>query len=215
MLSARSQFQRKLEAQQIRQLLKSLRFNVLQFTLKKEKSIFKHIIMAYLCEIETGQTIYLDNQGNQTIITTLSSSRGQQQQSSSGFQTGSWTSTPEVFRTSNGIIIKITTANSEYFWQVQGNSIGVMNNTPPLNNDQQLQLQQVSSTPTSSMPSMKPMKMGDMEMNMNPMQMRMGNMEMQMGATSSTVPTKQYCSQCGAKVKASDRFCASCGHQLS
>ena len=54
--------------------------------------------MAYVCEIGTGQRAYLDNQGKQTIVTTASSSLGQQQQSSQSFVTGSWTASPESFR---------------------------------------------------------------------------------------------------------------------
>ncbi|MCZ8240648.1 MAG: zinc ribbon domain-containing protein, partial [Microcystis sp. LE19-131.1A] len=29
-----------------------------------------------------------------------------------------------------------------------------------------------------------------------------------------TVSKTRFCSQCGAKVAATDRFCSSCGHQL-
>jgi NADH pyrophosphatase NudC (nudix superfamily) len=188
--------------------------------------------MAYLCELGTGQSIYLDNQGNQTIITTISHSAGQQQQASNGVQTGEWTSPPEVFRTPNGVVIKINTTSGEYFLQVQGNSMGVMSQIPSLGGFQQIQLQQIQNTPIPSMSpmppmppmrpiqpiqpiqSMPPMKMGNMEMN--PMQMRMGNMEMSMGSHTANAPetTRQFCSQCGAKLNPNDRFCSSCGHKL-
>jgi hypothetical protein len=188
--------------------------------------------MPYVCELGTGQRVYLDNQGGQTLITIASGTPGQQQQSSSGFQTGNWTSPPSIYRTGNGVILKIETARGEHFVQLQGSSMSVMGGTPSLGSAQQMSVQRVSSTPASSMPSMEPMKpmepmqmqpmepmkMGDMEMNMNPMQMRMGNMEMKMGESSSSSSSssgQRFCSHCGASVKPDDRFCGSCGHQLN
>ena len=178
--------------------------------------------MAYVCELGTGQKVYLDNQGTQTIVTTFSSSLGQQQQASNGFQTGSWISPPEMFRTPNGVIIRINTAQGEHYIQVQGGSMSVIGGSPSLGSFQQMQVQEVASTPPSSMPSMEPMKpmepmqpmkMGNMQMSSNPMEMRMGNMEMKMG--SPTGGTRRFCSQCGAPINPSDRFCSSCGHSLS
>jgi hypothetical protein len=80
------------------------------------------------------------------------------------------------------------------------------------------------------MQPMQPMQMGNMQMNNQPMEMRLGNMQMRMGEigqpdssvrVTPPVPTTQpgqairkFCSQCGVAVAASDRFCASCGHQL-
>ncbi|HAG79661.1 MAG TPA: zinc ribbon domain-containing protein [Cyanobacteria bacterium UBA12227] len=189
--------------------------------------------MAYVCELGTGQRVYLDNQGTQTVVTTVSGSLGQQQQASNSFQTGSWTSPPQLFQTSNGVILKIETAQGEHFIQVQGGSMSVMSGTPSLGSSQQMQMQQVATTPATTMPPMEPMqpmkpmepmqpmqpmKMGDMEMNLNPMEMRMGNMEMRMGAPMSIATpaenTKRFCSQCGASINVGDRFCSSCGHRL-
>ena len=185
--------------------------------------------MAYVCELGTGQRVYLNNQGAQTIVIIASGGPGQQQQSSSSFTTGSWTSLPEIFRTPNGAVLKIKTAQGEYFIQIQGSSMSVMGSSPSLGGSQQMQVQQVSSMPVSSMPPMqpmepmkpmepmRPMKMGDMQMNMNPMEMRMGNMEMRMGSqasSSASAETRRFCSQCGAPIKPEDRFCSSCGHRL-
>lgn len=181
--------------------------------------------MTYVCDLGTGQKIYLDNQGTQTIVTVVSQSSGQQQQASNGFQSGIWTSPPQVYRTANGVVIEVSTEQGERYIQIQGNSMNVTNSQPSLEHAQGLQLQQAESTPSSSIPPMepmkpmkpmepmKPMKMGDMEMKMNPMEMRMGNMEMRMGSPIS--PTRRFCSQCGAKIEANARFCSSCGYALS
>lgn len=185
--------------------------------------------MAYVCEISPTQQVYLDLQGTQTVVTTVSSSPGQQQQSSSSFSTGSWTSAPTVYRTSEGVAIKIETAEGEHFVKIQGNSMSLQSHVSFGEASQKIRLQQVSDMPESSAPMkpmepmkmepmkpMEPMKMGNMEMNSNPMEMRMGNMEMRMGSSSSTSSsTKQFCSQCGASIKPDDRFCSSCGHRLN
>ena len=180
--------------------------------------------MVYVCELNPNHKIYLENTGNQTVITTVSHGRGQQQQSSSGFQTGSWLSPPQVYSMPYGILIKIMASSGDHWVQIQGNSMSKLNTSPSLENQQSIALQQVSHSPTGSMPSiepmkpmqpmqpMQPMKMGDMQMNMNPMEMRMGNMEMRMGETSK--PQKQFCSQCGNKLQVGDRFCSSCGNRL-
>jgi zinc-ribbon domain len=189
-------------------------------------------IMAYTCEIGSGQHIYLDNQGGQTIVTSMSGGLGQQQQSSSSFQTGQWTAPPDLFQMPQGVVIRIHTSQGEVHIQVQGTSMVVMSASPGLGVGQQMQTQQVASMPSPSMQPMQPippmepmqpmqpmqpmepMSMGGMHLNMNPMEMRMGNMEMRMGSTKATKTPARFCSQCGAQTKPGDRFCSSCGHQL-
>ena len=175
--------------------------------------------MAYQCELENGQTIFLDNQGNQTIVTIATKSIGQQQQSSSSFSTGTWISPPEIYQTLGSLIIKIKADRGESIISIQGSNINVTTTTPPLKDSQRLCITQVSSqtassfTPMQPMQPMQPMKMGDMEMNLNPMKMKMGNMEMTMGDKSQP-QSPHFCSQCGSPVKPGDRFCSHCGHQL-
>ncbi len=179
--------------------------------------------MAYIHELGGGRRVYLGNQGTQTNVTIITTSPGQQQQSSCSFQTGSWTSPPEFSQSAMGGVIKITTAQGEHFIQVQGASIGMTSGTMSPGTFQQMQT--ASSSSFSSMPSMEPMKpmepmkMGDMQMSLDPMEMRMGNMEMRMGSpavsTNPSAPTtRRFCSQCGKPVKPGDRFCSNCGHQL-
>jgi len=190
--------------------------------------------MAYVCELGAGQRVYLENQGLQTIVTLVSSSPGQQQQASSSFTTGVWSSPPQVFQTPHGMVLKLTSEQGEKTLQIQGSSVSVISGTPSGKDSEQLSVHEVTSLPVSPMPGIEPMtpmtpmtpmkmspmepmkpmnlKMGDMEMSMNPMEMRMGNMELRM---DSPAPNKQsFCSQCGTSVKPEDRFCSNCGHQL-
>ncbi|MBF2075066.1 MAG: zinc ribbon domain-containing protein [Synechococcales cyanobacterium C42_A2020_086] len=199
--------------------------------------------MAYVCDLGSGQRVYLENQGPQTRVTVSFSGVGQQQQASSSWHTGNWTAPPEAFQTRSGVVIQIHGSQGASFLQVQGSSMALLSQPPVLDASQSLPLQE--SAASSSMPPMEPMKpmppmepmkpmtmgnmsmdtagnmsMGDMSMSLNPMEMRMGNMELRMGSSSSSAASsaaktvRQFCSQCGTAVKPDDRFCASCGAQL-
>ncbi|MFB2773196.1 hypothetical protein ACE1AT_28580 [Pelatocladus sp. BLCC-F211] len=82
--------------------------------------------MAYAGELDTGLKIYLDNQGTQTVIATFSCGPGQMEKSHQNFQIGSWTSSPEIFQTPNGIVLKIKTTQDEHYIQIQGRSISAI-----------------------------------------------------------------------------------------
>lgn len=186
--------------------------------------------MPYFYELAAGQRLSLDNQGTQTVLTLTSSSPGQQQQSSSSFQTGSLTAPPEVFQTAQGVVIKLPTAAGDRLIQIQGSHISLLDHSHDVSSAQPIHSKQ--TTAQSSTPPMQPMQpmsldMGNMQMNMNPMQMRMGDMELKMGSpaasasepplsetSSKNAQAKRFCSQCGTAVEGGDRFCSSCGHQL-
>ncbi|MBT9314465.1 zinc ribbon domain-containing protein [Leptothoe spongobia] len=180
--------------------------------------------MVYVCELNPGHHIYLDNQGNQTIVTTTLGMPGQQQQASNSMTTGPWTAPPEAYQTADGAVLKLFTAQGEICIYIQNNNVSLMGEVPSMAGAQRLSVQQTTTVPTATMPPMQPMQpmqpmtMGNMQMTMNPMEMRMGNMELKMESTGQTpqpAATRQFCSQCGNKVAPEDRFCSSCGHALS
>ena len=181
--------------------------------------------MAYVCELNPGHHVYLDNQENQTTITTIMGQLGQQQQASNGMTTGPWTAPPQAYQTSGGAVFKLFTAQGDISIYVQGNSVSMTGSVPSIAGAQPLSMQQTTAVPTTTMPSMPPMQpmqpMGNMQMTMNPMEMRMGNMELKMDSASpaptadEATTTRKFCSQCGAKVAPEDQFCSSCGHRLS
>ena len=169
--------------------------------------------MAYLCEISPGHQVYLDNQDNQTIVTTAMGQPGQQQQASNSMTTGPWTAPPVAYQSGGGAVFKLFTAQGEICIYVQGNSVSMTGNIPSVAGAQQMSMQQTTAAPMPPMPPMPPM--GNMTMTMQPMEMRMGNMELKMDTQTPQPPaTRQFCSQCGAKVAPEDRFCSSCGHAL-
>jgi NADH pyrophosphatase NudC (nudix superfamily) len=168
--------------------------------------------MAIYSELPTGQRLYLDNQGTQTIVTLASGASGQQQQSSSSFATGIWTKEPEIQITPQGVIVNIITATGNHSIHIQGTSIS-LSSPHAFASSQSSQSSSFSPLPMQPMQPMQPMKMGNMSMSFSPMEMQMGDMKMSMGETKQ-VNKRQFCSQCGAKVSENARFCSSCGHQL-
>jgi hypothetical protein len=118
--------------------------------------------MAYTCDLGSGQRLYLDNMGQQTAVTLASGGPGQQQQSGSQFTTGTWTHPPELFRTAQGVVVKLTTAQGPHYLQLQGNQWGSSTSGPNMASAQQMQTSQVAAMPGDSMsgdpmPSMQPM----------------------------------------------------------
>jgi len=103
--------------------------------------------MAYVCNLGNGQNIYLDNPGEQTVVMSMIQSPSQQQQSSSSFHTGTWTEIPQVFQTSQGLMIKIMSVQGDILIQVQGQNMQVTQNITGL-----LQSQKITVTQTHSMP---------------------------------------------------------------
>jgi len=179
--------------------------------------------MAYTVNLSGNQRLMIVNQGAQTLITLFSSSSGQQQSQSSSVITGNWTSPPQLYQTASGFMLQLNGDRGQQYVLIQANGINMIAN-PGLDNAVSVNLENVPDVTTSSpemkfepmqpMQPMKPMKMGNMSMSMNPMSMQMGNMSMNMGETPKSNSTKNFCSQCGAKVKQSDHFCSSCGNKL-
>ena len=179
--------------------------------------------MAYVGELRAGSSIYIENQEHQTTVTAVISLPGQQQQTSHSLTTGRWTTSPELFCSPQGAVIKVSTAQGHYYLQVQNQRIGQVETMPSPQTLEPIPLQQVVQAPTTNMPpmpSMPPLEMGNMSMNMQPMQMHMGNMHMSVGTastatySSSTPNSNKFCRQCGTAIEATDKFCANCGHRL-
>lgn len=188
--------------------------------------------MAYQIEVQPGQQLLIENIGSQTVITLTSSGLGQQQQSSQSVHTGTWTAPPTAYRTASGVIIHMQTTEGDRTLAIQQNQIQMTSGTSPISG-RPVSMQESAAPSTSPMPSMEPMKpmkpmepmkpmgtlkMGNMQMSMNPMEMQMGDMKLSMNTPeadeSTPASTRRFCTQCGTQVKPSDRFCGHCGHQL-
>jgi hypothetical protein len=114
--------------------------------------------MPYRCDLNTGQQIYLDNQGEKTLITVSSSGPGQQQQSSSSLQTGAWTEAPQVAQINGGAMIRCVSAQGTYTIQVQGSQIGQTTGSVNWGAAQNVAVQPIDHMPGQAMPNMQPMQ---------------------------------------------------------
>ena len=141
--------------------------------------------MAYVCEFSSGHQVYLDNQSDQTIITSTVGTPGQQQQASNSMTTGPWTAPPKAYQNLGGAIFTLFTAQGEIHISIQGTSVST---TSAPAGSQQLSMQQTTAAvpPMQPMSPMQPMTMGNMQMTMQPMEMRMGNMELKMDSVTPT-----------------------------
>jgi zinc-ribbon domain len=173
-------------------------------------SLKNGVVVIYSGDLPSGQKLYLENQGEATIVTILMQQSGQQQQSGSSFVTGVWQSPPEIFASAQGAIVRVMTASGVWGLMVQGMSLAVQSGSMPVGDEFRpvgltplAQMPHQSSqqqsnvgfdmppmqpmTPMQPMAPMQPMTMGNMSMNASPMQMQMGNMGMTMGQPISTV----------------------------
>ena len=174
--------------------------------------------MAYRATLNGTQQIMIANQGRQTQITLMASSPGQQQSQSSSFTTGIWINPPQLFDTTQGFILQINAEQGKNFIQIQANGISTIKGNPSLQNATSIELKTVGNPPGQAdmkFEPMQPMKMGNMCMDINSMSMQMGDMFLDLGNKSKTTASKTFCSQCGTEAKNGDRFCRSCGHNLS
>ncbi|NJK40409.1 MAG: zinc ribbon domain-containing protein [Acaryochloridaceae cyanobacterium SU_2_1] len=171
--------------------------------------------MAYVCELEVGSSLYIDNQDHQTIVTSILSGPGQQQQSSQIFSTGPWVTSPELFRTPQDVRIKLGTVQGEYYLQIVDNQICQTDGIPTSAHLQPLPLQQVLATPVPPMLPIQPI-MGMMHgKNFNSRQGQWGDMQVMLEIRPTAAPTRgAFCPQCGTAVATTDRFCAACGQRL-
>lgn len=170
--------------------------------------------MTYVADLGQGQSLAIDNVGVQTTITWEAKSTGQQQSQQMSLSLGQWSASPIVYRMTQGFILQLESNQRPYYVRLQSNSISLLSEVPLMLGAQEVPLRYVAS-PSPKMPEMKPLeplRMGNMSMRMEPMEMSMGSMSLSSSSSSSS--TSHFCSQCGTKVKESDRFCSQCGAKL-
>ena len=116
---------------------------------------------AFKCDLDNGQQVTIENQGSSTVITLVSGGVGQQQSQGNSFETGNWRGKPTVFRTPNGVVLRIEAEQEQHFIQVQGNGMSNLDAAPELSDADVLPLRSVDSSEVSrqsSMPDMQPME---------------------------------------------------------
>ncbi len=171
--------------------------------------------MTYLADLGQGQSLAIENAGTQTLITWESRSAGQQQSQQMSLSLGKWSASPMVFKTTAGFVLQVESNQRPYYVRLQANSISLLSEVPLMLGAEEVPLRYVS-TSSPKMPDVKPLeplRMGNMSMQMKPMEMNMGNMNLSMSSSYSS-SISRFCSQCGREVGESDRFCSQCGAKL-
>ncbi len=186
----------------------------------------------YVANLTAQQQIYLENQGNQTVITLLTGSPHQQQSQSTSWQTGVWTIPPILWRGSMGFVLRVEGQGGNFVGLIQGSSISTLSAMPAIADAQIIPLQTLTSPnsdstlqPLQPMALMPPMQMKMPPMAsmppMPPMEMRLGNMQMQMGGAASQVSgqssshaSSQSSNPPPSKSASTQSFCSQCGAKV-
>jgi zinc ribbon protein len=176
--------------------------------------------MTYAYDLEDGQRLIVQNDGDDTLVALRTEDEGQQQSQCTGFDTGKWSKPPELYRTGGKLVLRLQSTSGSEFIRVRGNQIQLMRTEPELENAERLKLKKsdesVAMKPMEPMTPMEPMEPLKPMGRMRPMEMRMGGMHMSMGSFEKEAEAvKGFCTQCGKPVREGDRFCGNCGHELS
>jgi hypothetical protein len=178
--------------------------------------------MTYAYDLENGQRLIVQNDGDDTIVALSSDDEGQQQSHSTGFDTGRWLRPPELFRSRGNLVLRLESKSGTEFVRIRGNQIQSMRSEPELENAEKLKLKKSNESvamepmkPMEPMRPMEPMKPLKPMGRMRPMEMRMGDMQMSMGSVEKEAETaKRFCTRCGKPARNEDRFCGNCGQEL-
>jgi hypothetical protein len=113
--------------------------------------------MTYTHDIGNGQQILVENDGDNTQVALSSGDSGQQQNQSTGFNTGKWSKPPELFRSSENLVLRLESTSGVQFISVHGHQIESSRNEPDLKNAEKLTLKE-SDEKIARMKPMEPMK---------------------------------------------------------
>jgi hypothetical protein len=140
----------------------------------------------------TGHELSIDNEGAQTVVTLHYDRAGHQQRACNSFTTGIWLMPPQMTVTPTGALLKVVTASGESLIEIQGNNM-------QLHGSNSLSNYATTATSYSSSSTAGTNSHGSTTINTD-------------GATSQN---QRFCTECGATVKPTDKFCASCGNKLT
>ena len=113
--------------------------------------------MTYRHDIGNGQRLLVENDAEDTQVALSSGDSGQQQNQSTSFNTGKWSKPPELFRTTDDLVLHLESKRGVQFISVHGHQIQSMSSEPDLKNAEKLTLKE-SDERIARMKPMKPME---------------------------------------------------------
>src|ERR1700722_17603559 len=119
--------------------------------------------MTYAYDLGNGQRLLVENDGDNAQVALSSGDSGQQQNQSAGFNTGKWSKSPELFRTTDDLVLRLESKSGFQFISVHGHQIQSMSGEPDLKNAEKLTLKESDENiarmkPMAPMKPMEPMK---------------------------------------------------------
>ena len=118
--------------------------------------------MSYTYKRQDGQTLLVDQDGDQTRLALSHDGSSQQQSQGTAFDTGAWSDSPKLFKARQDLILRLETKGGARFIRVQGDDIQLLDNEPDLGQAEPLNLdesdQPAGMKPMKPMEPMKPMK---------------------------------------------------------
>ena len=115
--------------------------------------------MAYRTELESGQTIFLEQQGEQSTVRV----HGTGQSQSSGFHTGTWQQPPRLYRSQERLFLELR-AEPPVYYSLEGGQLQSLKDAPLLGEAEEIGLKEVPDgsddngmKPMEKMDPMKPM----------------------------------------------------------
>jgi hypothetical protein len=118
--------------------------------------------MTYVYDLGNGHRLIVQNDGDDTLVAMSGRDEQQQQSQSTGFNTGRWSKTPELFRAGANLVLRLESEGGTKFISVHENQVQLMRSEPELENAERLKLKEsdesVAVKPMKPMEPMKPMK---------------------------------------------------------
>ncbi|GGQ95542.1 hypothetical protein [Deinococcus ruber] len=110
--------------------------------------------MAYEADLGNGQTMYLEQQGEQTSIRV----HGGGQSQGSGFHTGQWKAQPRLLKVGQELVLELQGA-SQMYYGLQNGQLHSLDSAPSLDGAEEVALKDVpDGSDKGAMKPMEPMK---------------------------------------------------------
>ena len=71
--------------------------------------------MGYAYELENGQQLVVESDGDDTLVALSSGSEGQQQSQATGFDTGKWSKAPALFPLKKDLVLRVERKDGAWF----------------------------------------------------------------------------------------------------
>src|ERR1700726_3225707 len=98
--------------------------------------------MTYMHNIGNGQRLLVENDGDDTQVALSSGDSGQEQNQNTSFNTKKWSKPPELFRSSEKLVLRLGSKSGVQFISIHGNQIESMRDEPDLKNTENFALKE-------------------------------------------------------------------------